>query len=89
MLDNTSDHIGEVKGKGLLLGLQLKGNLDVGDVVAKCRENGLLVISAGMNVLRIVPALNIPNEAIEEGLDVLDKCIDELSKDPKSSFSQS
>lgn len=83
------DHIGEVKGKGLLLGLQLKGNLDVGDVVAKCRENGLLVISAGMNVLRIVPALNIPNEVIEEGLDVLDKCIDELSKDPKSSFSQS
>lgn len=83
------EHIGEVKGKGLLLGLQLKGNLDVGDVVAKCRENGLLVISAGMNVLRIVPALNIPNELIEEGLDILSKCIDELCKDPKSSFSQS
>ncbi|CUM52768.1 Acetylornithine aminotransferase, mitochondrial [Debaryomyces fabryi] len=83
------DHIDEVKGKGLLLGLQLKGNLDVGDVVAKCRENGLLVISAGMNVLRIVPALNIPNEVIEEGLDVLSKSIDDLCKDPKSTISQS
>mmetsp|Transcript_1454 Transcript_1454/g.1750 ORF Transcript_1454/g.1750 Transcript_1454/m.1750 type:complete len:467 (+) Transcript_1454:379-1779(+) len=83
------DHIDEVKGRGLLLGLQLKGNLDVGDVVAKCRENGLLVISAGMNVLRVVPALNIPNEVIEEGLDILSKSIDDLCKDPKSTISQS
>lgn len=83
------DHIDEVKGRGLLLGLQLKGNLDVGDVVAKCRENGLLVISAGMNVLRVVPALNIPNEVIEEGLDILGKSIDDLCKDPKSAISQS
>lgn len=82
------NHIEEVKGKGLLLGLQFKNNVNVSDLVTKARENGLLVISAGMNVLRIVPALNIPNEVIEEGLDILSKCVEELCQDPKASLSQ-
>lgn len=67
----------QVKGKGLLLGLQFKPEFDIGKVVQKCRENGLLVITAGMNTVRLVPALNIPDEAIKEGLDILSKSIAE------------
>lgn len=72
------DHVTEVKGKGLLLGLQFGNSVEVGDVVQKCRDHGLLVISAGLNVLRLVPALNIPDELIEEGLQVIDDSIEEV-----------
>lgn len=70
-----SEHVESVKGKGLLLGLQLKSSLDCGAVVNKAREYGLLVITAGGNVIRIVPALNIPEQTIKEGLDLLKEAI--------------
>lgn len=77
---NKYEEVEEVKGKGLLLGLQFNNAIDVGDIIAKCREHGLLVISAGNNVLRIVPALNIPDEVIENGLEILTNVIDESCK---------
>lgn len=73
------EHIEQVKGKGLLLGLQFKNLVEAGDVANKCRDHGLLVITAGMNVLRIVPALNIPDELIEEGLQVIEEAVEEVS----------
>lgn len=72
------DHVEKVKGKGLLLGLQLKDNVDAGAVIEKCREYGLLVITAGGNVIRLVPALNIPAEATSKGLSILAQAIGEV-----------
>lgn len=66
-----------VKGRGLLLGLQMHEGIDVNTVIQKCREYGLLVISAGGNVIRLVPALNVPEEAVAQGLDILAKSISE------------
>ncbi|RCK54725.1 Acetylornithine aminotransferase, mitochondrial [Candida viswanathii] len=67
----------QVKGKGLLLGLQFRPDFDIGKIVQKCRENGLLVITAGLNTVRLVPALNIPDKAIEKGLEILNNSISE------------
>lgn len=66
-----------VKGKGLLLGLQFKPEIDLNAIVLKAREYGLLVITAGGNVVRLVPALNIPQEATVKGLAILEKAIAE------------
>lgn len=67
-----------VKGKGLLLGLQFKPEVDINAIVLKCREYGLLVITAGGNVIRLVPALNIPKDVTEKGLAILEKAIGEV-----------
>lgn len=67
-----------VKGRGLLTGLQFNDLVDVSQIVDKCRDHGLLLISAGMNVVRIVPALNIPNDLIDDGLAILEKVVDEV-----------
>lgn len=72
--------ISDVRGQGLLLGIQFCPNIDVGEVVNISRECGLLVLSAGLNVLRLVPALNIPDEVIEEGMNILDTAIGEIGK---------
>ncbi|CAN6626715.1 acetylornithine aminotransferase, mitochondrial [Trichomonascus vanleenenianus] len=60
----------EIRGKGLLLGLQL--TTDPSPIVKKSLDNGLVVITCGTNTLRFIPALNIPLKDIEEGFDKLE-----------------
>lgn len=67
------DLVSEVRGRGLLLGLQLSE--DPTPIVKAARERGLLIITAGTNTLRFVPPLTISEEEIEEGLNILDEAI--------------
>ncbi|GAM84583.1 hypothetical protein ANO11243_025790 [Dothideomycetidae sp. 11243] len=62
--------VAEVRGRGLILGLQL--NDDPTPVVTAARERGLLVITCGTNTLRFVPPLIISEEEIHKGMDVLE-----------------
>ncbi|KAG6013156.1 acetylornithine aminotransferase [Claviceps lovelessii] len=64
----------EVRGKGLILGLQLSE--DPATIVKAARERGLLVITAGVNTLRFVPSLLVTEEEIAEGLRILDEAIE-------------
>ena len=47
----------------------------VGEVVSKALEEGLIVISAGSDVLRLVPPLVITREHIDEMTEKLEKCL--------------
>ncbi|GEQ70377.1 hypothetical protein JCM33374_g4054 [Metschnikowia sp. JCM 33374] len=76
--ENNPEKVVSVKGRGLLLGLQLHEGVDAGAIINKCREYGLLVITAGGNVIRLVPALNIPEEIIEQGIEILAKAVAEV-----------
>ncbi|MCI5509522.1 MAG: aspartate aminotransferase family protein [Oliverpabstia sp.] len=62
------------RGKGLMQGLVLEGK-KVGDVVNQAIANGLLVISAGTNVLRLVPPLVITEKDIDEMIEKLEKSL--------------
>ncbi len=53
------------RGKGLMQGLVVSGR-PVGEIVNKALENGLIVISAGSNVLRMLPPLVIEKEHVDE-----------------------
>ncbi|MCI6044304.1 aspartate aminotransferase family protein [bacterium] len=68
------DFITKRRGKGLMQGLVLEGK-PVGEVVTKAIENGLLVISAGSNVLRLVPPLVITEADIDEMMEKLEKSL--------------
>ena len=72
VLVDKYDFITARRGKGLMQGLVLEGK-PVGEVVTKAIENGLLVISAGSNVLRLVPPLVITEVAIDEMIEKLEK----------------
>lgn len=61
--------ITEVRGRGLILGLQL--DQDPTPIVTAARERGLLIITCGTNTLRFVPPLIISDAEIEEGLAIL------------------
>ena len=57
-----------VAGKGLMLGIETEK--DAGEVIAKCREKGVLVIKA-KNKERLLPALNIPFETLKTAVNIL------------------
>lgn len=65
----TSDKVDARKGMGMMQGLVL--NVPVGDVVSKAIEEGVLVISAGGNVLRMLPPLVFTKENVDELVKVL------------------
>lgn len=65
------------KGRGLLIGLKLTH--PVQEVVDKSFANGLLVVSAKDNVVRLLPPLNVSEAEIEECLTILNKVFQELS----------
>lgn len=74
------DVIKEVRGRGLILGLQL--TQDPTPIVTAARERGLLIITCGTNTLRFVPPLIISNDEIEEGLQILEQAM-EVALSPK------
>lgn len=75
-LDNLvkeCDNVLERRGKGMMQGLVLKN--PVGEVITKAIEKGLLVISAGGNVLRMLPPLIITKENVDEMINILRTCL--------------
>ena len=59
----------EVRGMGLMIGI--KTSLVPGEVSAKALENGLIVLTAGKDVVRLLPPLVISYEEIDEGVEIL------------------
>ncbi|MEW5814940.1 MAG: aspartate aminotransferase family protein [Spirochaetota bacterium] len=73
-------YAGEVRGEGLLLGLEIKtekGKVSgfIKAIITACRENGLLILKSGENVLRIAPPLIIKEQEIAEGISILYKVL--------------
>jgi LysW-gamma-L-lysine/LysW-L-ornithine aminotransferase len=65
----------EVRGLGLMLGMELR--FDVLGVIQRCAQNGVLVLDAGRNVLRFLPPLVITKEQIDKAIVVLDVALEE------------
>ena len=69
------DFIEARRGKGLIQGLAIQGR-PVGDIVVKSQEMGLLVITAGSNVLRLVPPLVIEKKHVDEMMEKLTRALE-------------
>jgi acetylornithine/N-succinyldiaminopimelate aminotransferase len=71
--------LGEVRGEGLLLALEL-GHDRAPEVVQACREHGLLVNAARPHCLRFMPRLNSTEAEILEGLALLNASLAQVLK---------
>ena len=72
-LQNQFSFIKEIRGKGLLLGLEIDENerIDVLKILGRAREAGMLLLKTGVNVLRLAPPLIIGKQEIDEGMEIL------------------
>lgn len=73
LLAANLDEIVEIRGMGLMIGIEVKGNSS--DFQKKALSEGLLVLTAGPNVIRLLPPLIIEKEDIEKGIDILIKIL--------------
>ena len=70
---DTCDAAVKVKGRGLIQGLQI--TKPIGEVTAKALEEGLLIIGAGTDVIRMIPPLVIGKEQVDEMAEILKKAL--------------
>lgn len=65
--------IREIRGKGLMIGVELK--FEVKDILMNLMKEGVLMLYSGRNILRILPPLVISKEDITKVLETLDKVL--------------
>ncbi|MGI9020589.1 MAG: aspartate aminotransferase family protein [Solirubrobacterales bacterium] len=67
--------IGEVRGRGLMVGATLADGLDAGDVGARCLHAGLVLNVPGPGMLRFLPPLVIGEAEVGRAIGILDECL--------------
>ena len=80
--------IGDVRGIGLMIGVELVTNQKTKEPAIKerevllndCFQNGLILLPAGNSVIRIIPPITISKKHLEEGLDIFEEAIKKENK---------
>jgi acetylornithine/N-succinyldiaminopimelate aminotransferase len=77
VVDRHPGVVAEVRGEGLLIGV--KAVVPSGDLVTALREQNLLTVGAGENVVRFLPPLIVTESEIEESVTRLERACEKLS----------
>jgi len=72
----NSPHVKEIRGRGLIAGVEL--DIEAGPIVNKGYERGVLLVSAGPNVVRFVPPLTISREELATAAGILGDILREM-----------
>ncbi|MDX2156388.1 MAG: aspartate aminotransferase family protein [Hyphomicrobiaceae bacterium] len=78
--DEQGDAIEEVRGHGLLAGVRLKASIPAGDVMKAATAEKLLTVSAGDNVIRLLPSLTVSEDEMKDGIARLSRAITATKK---------
>ena len=81
VVDRHPDVISEIRGEGLLIGV--KAVVPSTDLVAALRDQKLLTVGAGDNVVRFLPPLIVNEAEIEQSVEMLDRACAALSSQRK------
>lgn len=81
--------MGDVRGLGLMIGVELVEDKDTKEpavelreaVVQKCFQKGLLILGCGMSTVRFMPALNITADLVDEGLEIFEQALTEAENE--------
>ncbi len=75
------EHIAEVRGWGLINGMELQANIELNaiDVVKAAMEQGLLLVPAGKKVIRFVPPLIVTETQVDAALQIVDRVMKQVA----------
>jgi len=87
-LKEECEIIGDVRGKGLMIGAEIvedKGTKKPAgkkaeEIMIKCWKRGIAIITCGTSTLRIAPPLIITRENVDSGMDIIEDVIKEVAK---------
>jgi 4-aminobutyrate aminotransferase/(S)-3-amino-2-methylpropionate transaminase len=87
-LVSSGGPVGDVRGRGAMIAIEIVGpdgrqpdRKTTQRVLESCHQQGLLVLSAGTygNVVRLLPPLVIPEDLLEEGLEILENALEAVA----------
>ncbi|MDT2570854.1 acetylornithine transaminase [Enterococcus raffinosus] len=68
---DTSEKVLDVRGKGLMVGIELDSPKTLQQTVQELKKQHLLAIKAGKNVLRLLPPLTISQQELKDGIEII------------------
>lgn len=82
-IQTRQPHIGSVRGKGLMIGVELVKDRDSFEPAAELRDraveiafqSGLITLGCGTSTIRVAPPLNIDTDLIDEGLEIFERSL--------------
>jgi 4-aminobutyrate aminotransferase len=88
-LKGQSEIIGDVRGKGLMIGVEIvedkktkkADKKKTEEIMVRSWKQGVAVITCGVSTLRIAPPLNITRELVNSGLAIVEDVISDVEKD--------
>jgi 4-aminobutyrate aminotransferase len=88
-LQERSEIVGDVRGKGLMIGVELVEDKEskkpaaqkAAQVITRAWKRGVVVVTCGASTLRIAPPLTISREMLGTALDIVEDTIDEVAKE--------
>lgn len=70
-----SHSVVDVRGKGLMVGVEMKSSINIEQIIDDAQMKGLVILKAGRNTLRLLPPLTITEEELMKGIAILKKCL--------------
>ncbi|MGF7117203.1 aspartate aminotransferase family protein [Methanobacterium oryzae] len=80
MQNEHPDIIKDIRGKGLLIAIEIIDEETTNFLNSKCLDNGLILNVTQGKIMRIFPALNISKEEMKEGLEIFKRALDNQNK---------
>ncbi|MBP2250620.1 4-aminobutyrate aminotransferase [Halarchaeum solikamskense] len=77
LADLDSEHVTDVRGRGLMLAVELDTKERRGALLRACLDRGLLTIGCGYKTLRLLPPLDATEREIELGFSIIDAALDD------------
>ncbi|MGB9959328.1 MAG: acetyl ornithine aminotransferase family protein [Candidatus Bathyarchaeales archaeon] len=88
-LKEESNIVGDVRGKGLMIGLEIVANKEdkkpapekANEIILRSWRRGVAVITCGVSTIRIAPPLNITRELVDSALEIIADVVKEVEKE--------
>ena len=88
LIDQHPELVREVRGKGLMIGVQLESGETAEAVQWACFERGLLVLEAGDDVVRLCPPLVVTSGDVDTAVRILTEAVDDVARDPRGAYAR-
>jgi 4-aminobutyrate aminotransferase len=88
-LKEQSEIVGDVRGKGLMIGMEIVENKEdktpapkkASEIMMRAWKRGVAVITCGVSTIRIAPPLNITRELVDSATEIIEDVVKEVEKE--------
>jgi 4-aminobutyrate aminotransferase len=88
-LKMQSEIIGDVRGKGLMIGMEIVENKEdkkpapkqASEIMMRSWKRGVAIITCGVSTIRVAPPLNITRELVDAAMEIIEDTVREVEKE--------